>query len=83
MKENNCYDTGNDRYYITAEPNSNSLKSVLEISPGYQVDLTTPNSIRTVLDFNAQSYTEGYHESENFVNIMNVSSLMVTNEVMM
>lgn len=39
------------------------------------------NSIRTVLGFNSQVYTEGYNKSENFVNILNISSLRVNNDI--
>jgi len=54
---------------------------VLEIATNSKVDLTTANSIRTVLGFSAQVYASGYNESENIVNIMNVSSLRITSDV--
>jgi len=54
---------------------------VLEIATNYKVDFTTANSIRTVLGFSAQVYASGYNESENIVNIMNVSSLRITSDV--
>ena len=81
MKDNGHYDAAADQYYITIEPNNNTLKSVVDIGANYRVDFTTANSIRTVLGFNSQIYTEGYNESENIVNILSVNSLRVTSDV--
>lgn len=82
MKDNGHYDSANDEYCITIEPNNNTLKSVVDISANnYTVDFTTANSIRTVLGFNSQIYAEGYNESENIVNILSVNSLRVTSDV--
>jgi hypothetical protein len=81
MKNNGHYNTGDDEYYITIEPNNNTLKSVLNISVNYKVDFTTANSIRTVLGYNKQIYSAGYNESENIVNIISVNSLRVTSNV--
>ncbi len=66
---------------ISIEPNNNTLKCVLNVAAGYKVDFTTSNSLRTVLGFSAKIYAEGYNESENIVNIMSVSSLRVTNDL--
>ena len=81
MQENGHYDTAAEKYYITLEPNNNTLKSVLDIEPNYRVDFTTANSIRSVLGFNAQVYAAGYNESENIVNIISVNSLRVTSDI--
>jgi hypothetical protein len=81
MKENGHYDVSNNVATITLEPNSNTLKSVLNIAEGYRVDLTAENSIRTVLGFDSRVYTGGYNESENIVNIMSITSLRVTSDV--
>lgn len=82
MKANNHYDAVNDKYYISITANNNTLNSILEITnPSYRVDFTPVNSIRTVLGFNAQIYSNGTHESENIVNILNVSSLRVTSDL--
>ena len=66
---------------ISIEPNNNTLRCVLNVAAGCKVDFTTANSLRTVLGFNAKIYAEGYNESENIVNIMSVSSLRVTNDL--
>lgn len=81
MQENGHYDAAAEKYYITLEPNNNTLKSVLDIEPNYKVDFTTANSIRSVLGFNAQIYSAGYNESENIVNIISVNSLRVTSDI--
>src|SRR5688572_29743265 len=78
MKENRDYDTVNNEYYISLEPNTNTLKSVLNIAPNYKVDFRTDNSISAVLGFAKKIYNEGYNESEQIVNIMNVTSLRIT-----
>lgn len=82
MKQARHYDAANDVPFISIEPNSNTLKTVLNIGTNYVVDFETkPNSIRTVLGFNQQRYTHGYHESENIINIISVNSLRVTNDI--
>ena len=82
MKENGHYDTVNNEYYISLQPNSNTLKSVLNIAPNYRVDFCSPiNSIRSVLSFNCSIYEEGYNESEDSVNIINVNSFRVTSDI--
>jgi hypothetical protein len=75
MKENG------HEHNLTLEPNNNTLKSVLEISPNCKVDFTTSNSIRTVLGFNAKVYTAVYNESENIVNIMGLNNLRITSDI--
>ena len=82
MKENGHYDTEKEEYQISIQPNSNTLKSVLDIAPNYRVDFLHPNnSIRTILGFNSWVYKEGYNESEKIVDIMNISSLRVTSDI--
>lgn len=64
MKQNRQYNSANESYYITLEPNNNTLKAVLNITePRYRVDFTAANSMRTVLGFNRKVYAAGYHES--------------------
>ena len=81
MKENRHYDAVNEEYCIKLEPNSNTLKSVLTIADDYKVDLTPANSIRSVLGFRRFVYSEGYNESEDIVDIINVTSLQVTSDI--
>jgi hypothetical protein len=81
MKNNGHYNAASDQYYITIEPNNNTLKAVISIVSPYKVDFTTANSIRTVLGFNSQIYSSGDNESQNIVNILSVNSLRVTSDV--
>ena len=81
MRENGHYDTAAEEYYISLEPNNNTLKSVLNISAGYKVDFKDEASIRSVLGFNARVYSSGYNESENLVDIISVNSLRITSDI--
>jgi hypothetical protein len=81
MKERGHYNDADAQPNISIEPNSNTLKSVLTIAPNYKVDFTSDNSIRTVLGFDRRTYSEGYNESEQIVNIMNVTSLRVMSDI--
>ena len=58
--------------------NKNTLKAVLILENGYQVDFRPPYSISSVLGFNNDLYTTDCQESENPVNILNVNSILVT-----
>ena len=81
MKDNGHYDAVNEQHQVSIQPNTNTLKSVLTLATDYKVDLTPVNSIRTVLGFKRYIYSEGYNESEEIVNIMNVNSLRVTSDI--
>ena len=81
MKENGHYDSVNDKYAITIEPNNNTLKTVVDIAVNYKVDFKTKNSIRTLLGFNSRIFTAGYNESENIVNINSTNSLRITSDI--
>mgnify|MGYP006048008423 FL=1 len=81
MRENGHYDSASDEYNITLEANNNTLKSVLNIAANYMVDLTPENSVRSVLGFNALMYSSGYNESENIANILSVTSLRITSDI--
>lgn len=81
MKENGHYNRVNGDYCISIEPNTNTLRSVVNIAEGYSVDFTPENSIGTVLGFDRWIYEEGYNESENLVNILSISNLRVTNDI--
>jgi hypothetical protein len=81
MKEDGHYDTAENAYHITIQANNNTLKSVLDIDTNYKVHFTTENSMKSVLGFESQIYSEGYNESENIVNIVSVNSLRVTSDI--
>ena len=81
MRKRGHYDSVNEEYFINISANTNTLKSVLIIEPGYQVDFTQPNSLSKVLGFNSLKYEEGFHESENVVNILTINSILVNIDI--
>lgn len=81
MEVNNHYDVENNAHYIAITANFNTLKAVLTLKNNYQVYFTPANSIRHVLGFNSAIYTAGYQESENVVNIMSISSILVNVDI--
>ena len=66
---------------IEVAPNNNTLKCILCIKDGYEVDFNVGNSIRTVLGFNAAVYKKGRHESENNVNILRTNSIFFHTDI--
>ena len=77
MEKRGHYDEINNENYINISANSNTLKSVLIIEQGYQVDFNHKNSLAKVLGFTGTKYEEGFHESENVVNILTINSILV------
>ena len=75
------HDPINEEYYINISLNSNTLKSVLILGKDYQVDLNNQNSITKVVGFTGAKYTEGFHESENVVNILSIQSILVNIDI--
>ena len=60
---------------ILTFPQTPTLKSVLILEKDYQVDFNHQNSLAKVLGFTGAKYTEGFHESENVVNILSINSI--------
>ena len=81
MKTRGHYDQINNEYYINISANSNTLKSVLIIEEGYQVDFNQRNSLSKVLGFTRAKYEEGFHESENVVDILTINSILVNIDI--
>ena len=81
MEKRGHYDPINEDYYINISANSNTLKSVLILEEDYQVDLNNQNSIAKVLGYTGTKYTEGFHESENVVNILSINSILVNIDI--
>ena len=80
-KKRGHYDSINEDHYISISANSNTLKSVLIIESGYQVDFNQPNNLSKVLGFTGTKYTERFHESENVVNILRINSILVNIDI--
>jgi len=66
---------------ITISANTNTLKTVLILENGYQVDFRPLDSISSVLGFNNDLHTADYQESENPVNILSVNSILVNIDI--
>ena len=81
MEKRGHYDSINEDYYINISANSNSLKSILILEKDYQVDSNHQNSLAKVLGFTVSKYTEGFHESENVVNILSINSILVNIDI--
>ena len=81
MEKQGHHDEVNNDSYITISANSNTLKSVLIIEQGYQVDFNHPNNLSKVLGFTGTKYEEGFHESENVVDILRINSILVNIDI--
>ena len=81
MEKRGHYNPINEDYYINISANSNTLKSVLILEKDYQVDFNHQNSIAKVSGFTGVKYTEGFHESENVVNILSINSILVNIDI--
>ena len=81
MGKKGHYDSINEDSYIKTSANSNTLKSILILEKDYQVDFNHQNSISKVLGFTGAKYTEGFHESENVVNILRINSIFVNIDI--
>ena len=81
MEKRGHYDEINEDYYINIAPNTNTLKSVLILEKGYQVDFNHQNSLAKVLGFTGAKYTEGFHESENVVDILRINSILMNEKL--
>ena len=81
MEKRGHYDEVNNEYYINISANSNTIKSVLIIESGYQVDFDQQNNLSKVFGFTGDKYTEGFHESEDVVNILTINSILVNIDI--
>ena len=81
MEKRGHYDRVNEDYYIDISANSNTLKSVLILEKDFQVDFNHQNSLAKVLGFTSAKYTEGFHESENVVNVLSINSILVNIDI--
>ena len=75
------YDEVNNEPLINIAANSNTLKCILIIGQGYQLDFNQANNISKVLGFTGQKYGEGFHESEKPVNILSINSILVNIDI--
>ena len=81
MEKAGHYDEVNNESYISISANSNTLKSILIIEQGYQVDFNQQNNLSKVLGFTGKKYIEGFYESEKPVNILSINSILVNIDI--
>ena len=81
MKRLGHYDEVNNKPFINIAANSNTLKCILIIGKGYQVDFNQANNLSHVLGFTGQKYGEGFHRSEKPVNILSINSILVNIDI--
>lgn len=77
--------TNEDTDILTFEPNVNTLKTLMGVSEDFTVIFREPNSLNSVFGFNSENYTgkgiSNYFESENVINIIAVSSILVKSNI--
>ena len=66
MRKNDHYDKANDKNNIEISANTNTLKSEIFLKNNYQVDCRKDKSINSLLEFDSNLYTAGYHEYEKY-----------------
>ena len=81
MEKRGHHDPINEDYYINISAKPNTLKSVLILEKDYQVDFNHQNSLVKVLGFTGTRYTEGFHESENVLDILSINSILVNIDI--
>ena len=83
MAINEDYDHNADNpYYIAITANLSELKSIGHIShESYKINFNVTNSIGSVLGFTNEIIGEGYNESPNIVNIIQVNSILVNLDI--
>ena len=63
---------------ISISPNYNTLKCRITLKGSYKIDLTTSNSIRSVLGFTSREFaSDGVYDGKYNVNISNIMSLLI------
>ena len=81
MKINSHYDKANDKDNIEISANTNTLKSEMFLKNNYEVDFRKHKSINSLLGFDSNLYTSGFHESDNMVNILTINSILVNIDI--
>lgn len=75
---------GDSDIAVTITGNVSRLTSIVSIeNQSYKVDFNVPQSIRSILGFEAMVIGYGYNESSNIVNIMQVNSILVNIDIIM
>ena len=81
MRKIDHYDKANDKDNIEISAKTNTLKSEMFPKNNYEVDFRTDKSINSLLGFDSNLYTTGFHESENMANILTINSILVSIDI--
>ena len=81
MRKNCYYDKVNDKDNIEISANTNTLKSEMILKNNYEVDFTKLITINSLLGFDSKLYTSRFNESENMVNTLTISSILVNIDI--
>ena len=66
---------------IEISANTNTLKSKMFLKNNYEVNFKKGKSINSLLGFDSNLYTSGFHEFENMVNILTINSILVNIDI--
>ena len=81
MRKNDHYNKANDKDNIEISANTNTLKSEMFLKNNYEVDFRKGKSINSLLGFDSNLYTSGFHESENILNILTINRILVNIDI--
>ena len=81
MRKNDHYNKVNDKNNVEISANTNTLKSEMFLKSNYEVDFRKDKSINSLLGFDSNLDTSGFHESENMVNILTINSILVNIDI--
>ena len=80
-EKNDHYDKVNDKDNVEISAYTNTLNSEMFLKNNYEVDFRKDKSINSLLGFDSNLYTSGFHESENMVNILTINSIRVNIDI--
>ena len=81
MRKHGHYDKANDKDNIEVSAKTNTLKSEMFLKNNNEVHFKKDKSINSLLGFDCNLYTSGFHESENMVNILTINSILVNIDI--
>ena len=76
MKNNNHYDSTNDKYYVNFEINTSENRIILNLQNNYQINFNVSNSMYNVFGFKKQKYTRTT-QAPNNANISSSLSMFI------
>ena len=81
MRKDGHYDKASDKDNIEISANTNTLKSEMFLKSNHEVEFRKDQSINSLLRFDSNLYTSGFHESQNMANILAINSILVNVEI--